>query len=226
MNPSTILTATVSTVAVVFSGTVTATAAAATVTVDKPCYSPGFQGGPAEKVGFTLGGFPAEAPVQLNGGIGGSDLGFVTTGADGGFLGQFPVPDLAKGRAVYGLRAATFDDTVAASTTFTVAAAGVSQTPAVARPTTKVSFKARGFVGGKSLYAHYAYTRSDVSHPLVKTVKLGALRGPCGDLDTKRAKLLPLATLKRRTVYEIQFDTSPKYVRQGGLQVTKTVFVP
>lgn len=218
--------AAVLTVAVVLSGTAAGVASAATVTVDKSCYSPGYVGGPSQKVGFTLAGFAPDSNVQLNGGIGNGDLGFVTTGPSGGFLGEFPVPDLAKGRATYGLTATPFDNSPGAATTFTVAAAGVSMVPTVARATSKVMFKARGFVGGTSLYAHYAITKSDVSHPLVKTVKLGALKGPCGDLDTKKAKLLPLSTLKRKTVYEIQFDTSAKYVRQQGLQVTRTVFVP
>jgi hypothetical protein len=202
-----------------------AVASAATITVDKPCYSPGYLGGPQEKVGFTLAGFPAETPVQLNGGLGNVDLGFVTTGAAGGFLGSYNVDNLSKGRSTFSLTAATFDGTVSASTSYTVSATSVTMTPSVARPSTKVAFKARGFVGGKTLYAHYAYKRSEVSHPLVKTVRLGALTGPCGDLDVRKMKQLPLAKLKHRTVYEIQFDTSAAFHRQQGQYVARTVFV-
>jgi hypothetical protein len=202
-----------------------AAASAATITVDKPCYSPGYLGGPQQKIGFTLAGFPADAPVQLNGGQGNADLGFVTTGADGGFLGSYNVDNLSKGRSTFSLTAATFDGTAGASTSYTVSATSVTMTPSVARPSTKVSFKARGFVGAKTLYAHYAYTRSEVSHPLVKTVKLGVLTGPCGDLDVKKMKQLPLTKLKHKKVYEIQFDTSAAFHRQQGQYVTRTVFV-
>ncbi len=203
-----------------------AAASAATVTVDKPCYSAGSVDGPQQRVGFTLAGFPSEANVQINGGNGNGDLGFVTAGADGGFEGSFPVDALSKGRATYPLNAVTFDGTTSASTSYTVAAAGVSMVPSVARPATKVAFKARGFVGGKVLYAHYAITKSAVSHPLVKTLKLGTLKGPCGDLDVKKMPQLPVKHPRRKTVYEIQFDTSPTFKRQQGLYVTRTVFVP
>jgi hypothetical protein len=202
-----------------------AVASAATIAVDRPCYSPGYLGGPQQKVGFTLAGFPAEAPVQLNGGQGNADLGFVTTGVDGGFLGSYNVDNLSKGRSTFSLTAETFDGAVRASTSYTVSATSVSMTPSVAQPSTKVAFKARGFVGAKTLYAHYAYTKSEVSHPLVKTVRLGALKGPCGDLDVKKMKQLPLARLKHKKVYEIQFDTSFAYKRQQGQCVTRTVFV-
>lgn len=226
MIQSKILAATVSTVAVVLSGAGAGVASAATVTVDKSCYSTGAVDAERPKVGFMLAGFPAESNIQLNGGIGNGDLGFVTAGPDGGFEGLFPVDALSKGRATYGLTATTFDSTVTASTSYTVAAPGVSMVPAVARPATKVTFKARGFVGGTVLYAHYAITKSEVSHPLVKTVKLGALKGPCGDLDTKRLAQLPVKKPRHKTVYEIQFDTSPTFKRQKGLYIARTVFVP
>ncbi|WP_354701028.1 hypothetical protein DSM112329_01332 [Paraconexibacter sp. AEG42_29] len=205
-----------------------ALASAATLTVDKPCFSDGYVDGPKQKIGFTAGGFPADAFVQLNGGFDNSYIGDFTTTAGGGFEGEFDTPSLGSlKRMTFPLSAALSPNReVSASTTFTVADAAVSMSPPVARPTTKVSYKAQGFVGGKFLYAHYAYTKSPVSHPLVKTVKLGALTGPCGDLTTKKAKQLPLAKLKRKTVYEIQIDASPVFKRQQGNYITRTVFVP
>jgi hypothetical protein len=86
-----------------------------------------------------------------------------------------------------------------------------------------VTFRPFGFVEGGTIYAHYALTVSDTVHRLVKTVRLGALKGPCGDGSFK-VRQLPLAK-PRPGVYEIQFDTSRAYHRQQGVYVERTVFV-
>jgi hypothetical protein len=195
-------------------------ASAATITTDQPCY-------PADgvQVGFTLGGFAPGASTSIYGGFDNGYQGTITTGADGAFAGQFPAGTLGdQTRVTLPLSATADDGSATAATTCLLAARTISMSPSKARPGSKVQFKARGFVGGTTLYAHYAYSKSDVKKVHVKTVKLGTLTGPCGDLDAKKVKQLPLNKPKKG-VYEIQFDTSKAYKRQQGAYVERTVFV-
>lgn len=227
MHKRTLLAATVLTV--VASSSAVATASAATVTVDKACYATGNDvNRPTDKITFLAAGFPADANINFTA-SGDKDLGFGQVGPDGSYTGNFTaayVSPQSGNRAVTTLTAATFDGTASGSASFTVTNTTLTQSPAKARPTTRVSFRARGFVGEKSLYAHYTYTKSEVSHPLVKTVKLGNFTGPCGDLDVKSIKQLPLAKLRHKTVYVTQFDTSPIFHEQQGLYFERTVYVP
>lgn len=198
------------------------------VTTDAPCYPAPYVGGDLAHVGFAVAGFPADTSLQVVGGPEGtSDLGSVTADGAGAFAGQLPIDGLGDApRVTFPLRVDTSPDRlVTASTSYVVTEHLVTVSPATSNPKRKVAFRIFGFVGGGTIYAHYAFTKSDTKHPLVKTVRLGRLTGPCGDLTTKKVKQLPLAHPKKG-VYEIQFDTSPTFKRQKGMYVTRTVYVP
>src|ERR687886_169712 len=51
---------------------------------------------------------------------------------------------------------------------FAVAKLQVTMSPAKARPSTTVTFRAQGFIEGGALYAHYIYSRSQTSKKHVK----------------------------------------------------------
>jgi hypothetical protein len=198
---------------------VPATASAAAITTDRQCYAPG------SMIGYSMSGYPASAQADLYGGPSNDYLADVVTGPDGAFAGQFAGGALGNlRRETFTLSATTDDATVSAATSYIVTARTVTMTPSVARPAGKVRFTARGFFSTGTLYAHYAYSRTGLAKKtLVKTVKLGKLSGPCGDLTTKKVRQLPIDK-PRRGVYEIQFDTSYSYHRLHGDYADRTVF--
>jgi hypothetical protein len=87
------------------------------------------------------------------------------------------------------------------------------------RPGRRVGFRAAGFVGeaGKPLYLHYRRAGRTV-----KTVRLGTLRGPCGDLR-KTVRAFPFRPV-RAGAYKLVFSTA-KQLSADALSITYTVRV-
>ena len=192
-----------------------APAAAATVTLDHGCVRA------SQPIGFRLAGFAPEEQIRIL--LGTTFIDGFAVGADGGFAGTFASPGLGDLPRLRSTLTATNDYGTTATAQQIVTTLGVTMKPAAARPASRVSFRPYGFVEGGTVYAHYALTTSDTVHKLVKTVKLGALKGPCGD-GLFKLRQLPLKS-PRSGVYEIQFDTSKAYRRQQGVYVERTVFV-
>jgi len=74
---------------------------------------------------------------------------------------------------------------ILATTPFQVVRFGLTTKPAPKRPTSKVTYTARGFATGKRVYIHFRFggiTR--------RTVSLGIAKGPCG-IASKRMRALP-----------------------------------
>ena len=74
---------------------------------------------------------------------------------------------------------------IRATTAFQVVRFGLTAKPAPRRPTTRVTYTARGFTPGKPVYIHFrfgAITR--------RTVSLGIAKGPCG-IAARRMRALP-----------------------------------
>jgi hypothetical protein len=87
------------------------------------------------------------------------------------------------------------------------------------RPRHVVKVKAIGWTSlGDKLYAHY--TRGG---RLVKTVKLGLLAGPCGDL-TVRTREFPFRPVRPGS-YRVQFDTTQAYSRNDASWFYRKVVV-
>jgi len=190
-------------------------AQAATLTVDRGCVRP------AQPIGFAATGFAADETVRLL--LGTEFVDSFAVGADGSFAGRFQAPGLGDLPRLSRALTLTNDYGTTAAANVIVTDVGVAMKPVTARPATKVTFRPFGFVEGGTLYAHYALTVSDTVHRLVRTVRLGALQGPCGD-GLFKVRQLPLSR-PRSGVYEIQFDTSKGYHRQQGVYVERTVFV-
>jgi len=190
-------------------------ARAATLTVDHACVRP------AQPIGFAATGFAPDEGVRLL--LGPEFVDAFAVGADGAFAGRFQAPGLGDAGRLSRVLTLTNDYGTSATATVVVTEIGVAMKPAAARPSSSVTFRPSGFVEGGTIYAHYALTVSDTVHRLVKTVRLGALKGPCGD-GAFKVRQLPLRA-PRPGVYEIQFDTSRAYRRQQGVYVERTVFV-
>lgn len=196
-----------------------AAASAATLTLASPCVR---DGSPA--LGITLAGFPPNAMLRL---LNDSDLiDSVQVDDSGGFTGQFAPFSNGDLTTKTSTLTATDDNGTSATATLTDVDLLVGMAPYKARWSTKVSFRAQGFIEaiGTPLYAHYTYVKSDVRHILVKTVKLGTL-GPCGVLNTPKVKQLPVKN-PRAGSYVVQFDASPAFKYQQGVYVERSVYVP
>jgi hypothetical protein len=83
--------------------------------------------------------------------------------------------------------------------------AGWDKRPAVAQRAKKVTVRATGWTtAGQTLYIHYLR-----GSKLVRTEKVGALSGACGDL-TKRIKAFAFKKAKPG-VYGVRFSASPTW---------------
>ena len=94
---------------------------------------------------------------------------------------------------------------ILAATPFQVVRFGLTTSPAPRRPTSKVTYTARGFTTGKPVYVHFRFrgvTR--------RTVSLGLAKGPCG-IAARRMRALPTRALYGQwTSYTNQSRTSSR----------------
>jgi hypothetical protein len=78
---------------------------------------------------------------------------------------------------------------VLAATPFQVVRFGLTTKPSPKRPTSKVTYTARGFTPGKRVYIHFRF--GGVTR---RTVSLGVAKGPCG-IAAQRMRALPTKAL-------------------------------
>ncbi len=185
-----------------------AAASAATLEVSnpKPCFGAGdtvnFLG-----TGFTAGGIvdfsregeriPADPPIRA--------------AADGSVRARLEVfKRSGRKRRVYGATDRT-DPARTASTRVTVSELKVDLRPRRARPGSARTIRAVGFTTGTTLWAHIVF-KGDV-----RTLKIGALKGPCRGL-TRRKRLFSAQRAFGRHI--IHFDTHRRYRRKVAQRVS------
>ncbi len=71
------------------------------------------------------------------------------------------------------------------TTPFKVVRFGTTTSPSPRRPTSKVTYTARGFTSGKRVYVHFRFRGKTR-----RTVSLGVAKGPCG-IASRRMRALP-----------------------------------
>ncbi len=106
---------------------------------------------------------------------------------------------------------------IRAATQLRVSALAISVRPNGGSPSRPRRVRARGFVGGKTLYAH---VRRGRRYKL--RVRIGRLRGPCATVSARRR------LLKRGTpvgTYRTQFDARRRYSRCRRVTATRTCLV-
>lgn len=112
-----------------------------------------------------------------------------------------------------------------APVSFTQVRFGFNANPARARPSSKVTYTARGFLPGKPVYAHFRFRGKTK-----RNVRIGVPSSPCG-IVSKRMRLLPTKThFGTWTVYIDHVRTyspqtakvNPLLSARGGLQITRT----
>jgi hypothetical protein len=99
----------------------------------------------------------------------------------------------------------TTNPTAFGTTPFEVVRFGLTTRPTPKRPTSRVTYTARGFTPGKRVYVHFRYrgvTR--------RTVSLGVAKAPCG-IASRRMRALPTKALYGSwTTYTNQYRKSPR----------------
>jgi hypothetical protein len=132
--------------------------------------------------------------------------------ANGGFLKQTTPPPFSSNRRNLESFALVASDTtnpaapILATTPFQVVRFGLTTSPTPRRPTSRVTYTARGFATGKPVYVHFRFrgvTR--------RTVKLGVAKGPCG-IVSQRMRALPTKAL---------YGTWTSYTNQSRTSVRK-----
>jgi len=106
---------------------------------------------------------------------------------------------------------------IRAATQLRVSALAISVRPNGGSPSRPRRVRARGFVGGKTLYVH---VRRGRRYKL--RVRIGRLRGPCATVSARRR------LLKRGTpvgTYRTQFDARRRYSRCSRVTATRTCLV-
>ena len=186
-------------------------ASAATLGFNKPCFrefSPATLGG---------SGYTPNGPVRLS--RDGTFLGSLRAGPFGGFLLTSGSGSVSSGERRYTFAAVdgTNPAIVPPPTQLRVSALAVSVRPGGGSPSRPRRVRARGFVGGRTLYAH---VRRGRRYKL--RVSIGRLRGACATVSARRR------LLKRRTpvgTYRVQFDARSRYRRCSRVTATRTCLV-
>ena len=172
---------------------------AAAVTTDKACYKAG-EAGTLSVSGF-LSGSTVDATVE------GQPM--VNLLPDGSGAASAPFTPLASPETGETTETLTATDAlnaaVTAQVTYRVTATELTMSPSSAKLGAKVTWRLSGFGAGNA-YLHVARRNAKGKTVTVRTLKLGALTGPCGALTARTAQL-PLARPEPGTTYLLRFNT-------------------
>lgn len=180
-----------------------------TLSADRPCY------GARQAIELTGSGFTPDGDVALS--LEGQQVGVGVADYDGVFTATMRAPVIPFNLLT--LRFTATDQTYRlnrASAAVRLVSLDVLVTPRTGDPTRVRRIRARGFFGGEALYAHVR--RGDRT----RSVRLGALGGPCGSLDVRRRLFPPRVGTGR---YTLRFDTNPVSGMRGGRSVTYAVTI-
>ncbi len=168
----------------------------------KSCY----RSGEAMAIGGT--GYTPNGQVRIS--SGGAAIGNVGVDANGGFLGKLTVRQTKGASTKTYIATDVPDPRLSAFIALRVSAVTVDVSPDSPRPGRPLLVKARGFTIGKTLYAHVLRGRRS------RNVRLGRVRGPCGDLSVRR-KIFTRNVRGGR--YAVQYDTRARYSRRTAVKL-------
>jgi hypothetical protein len=193
-----------------------AAAAEATLGVDPaaPCYReqstvhlPGAGFTPNGGVVFTRDGTPLGDPILAD--------------AGGQLFPQLILPGLVSGqRRLTYLATDQTDSALSADVSLLVTATDVGLTPAGGAPNRLLTIRARGFFGGRTLYAHIVRTGKKTAR--ARNMRIGAITGACKKV-TARKRLFTKKTAAGH--YRVQFDTYRRYRARRSIKTNFTVTV-
>jgi hypothetical protein len=198
--------------------------AAPTIQADLPCYSPG------QPMALTGTGFAPGTDVSLMMQLAGArGHNFVAPKdplhADvlGGITGRLAAPDLASDNDSRETVTLTANDATGVATTqFLLTNVDVRVIPwfsGRANPRALTTFRIIGWQPYRKVYAHYFLNRKRL-----KTVELGSVSGPCGDL-TKKMRQFPFRPVPAGR-YTIRFTGTRFFDPDGWYYYYNDVVVP
>jgi hypothetical protein len=193
-----------------------AAAAEATLGVDPAarCYReqervflPGAGFTPNGEVVFTRDGTPLGDPIRAD--------------AGGQLNPQLILPGLVAGqRRLTYLATDQTDSALSADVSLLVTATNVALTPAGGAPNRLLTVRARGFFGGRTLYAHIVRTGKKTAQ--ARNMRIGAITGSCKKV-TARKRLFTKKTAAGH--YRVQFDTFRRYRPTRTIKTNFTITV-
>lgn len=167
---------------------------------DRPCYRGN------QTISLSGYGFTPDGDVALS--AGGQQLGLGMADYDGLFAASLRAPALPFPEVE--LRFTATDQTYLlnrASAVVRLTSLSVRVTPATGDPAQPRRIRARGFFGGRTLYAHVR--RGD----RVRNLRVGRLSGACRRIDATR-RLFPPGV--DPGAYKLHFDTNRRFVPDTG----------
>jgi hypothetical protein len=199
--------------------------AAPTIKADLPCYYPG-QPIALSGAGYTPGG-DVGLSFQLAGARGNNTVASkdpLKADAAGGIGASLPAPDLASDSDLRETVTVTATDpaNVFGTTQFLLTAVGVRVAPwfgGRGNPRALTTFKVVGWEPLRKIYAHYF-----LKGRRLKTVEIGSVSGPCGDL-TKKLRQFPFRPVPAGR-YTIRFSGSRVFDPEGFWIGYRDVVVP
>jgi hypothetical protein len=185
-------------------------ASAAGIGFARSCYASGQQMG---LFGF---GFTPSGRVFV--GRDGAVLGSTQANPAGAFAVGIPAPARSRGSGVHNFAAVDEANTeIRAFTQVRVTALDVTVRPRSGSPSGRRRIGARGFIGGRTLYAHVRRGRR-----YKRDIRIGRLRGPCATVSARRRLLRPDSP---SGTYRVQFDVHRRYQRTRRTRVVFRVTV-
>jgi hypothetical protein len=183
---------------------VPATASAATLTVDpvKPCYRE------QDRVFLIAQGYTPNGFVDFT--RDGNLVRRLQADATGLIQGNLRLPGLIMGRSTLTYVATDVADPArTAQVSLLTTAIDVRVAPETGAPNRRLRIRARGFEGGRTLWAHVRRTgRRPGARVRTRTVRIGRVKGPCWTVTAQR-RLFRRGTAPGR--YRVQFDTFRRY---------------
>lgn len=125
----------------------------------------------------------------------------------GQIQGNLTLPGLLRGqRPLTYVATDQTNPAVSAQVTLTTTATDVLVGPKTGPPNRRLRIRARGFKGGRTLWAHVRRARRGATR--TRTVRIGRVRGPCWKVRARK-RLFRRSTAPGR--YRVQFDTFRRY---------------
>lgn len=212
------LRAAVAIVSVVLAAPAAASAAKLTVDPVSSCYRE------RELVQLVAEGYTPNGMVDFT--RGGELIASLQANAAGQIAGDLKLPGLIMGqRPLTYVATDQTDPARTAQVTLTTTATDVRVSPDNGPPNRRLRIRARGFEGGRTLWAHVRRAkRRSGGRVHTRTVRIGRVNGPCWKVRARR-RLFRRGTAAGR--YRVQFDTFRRYkprrrIEYDDLSVTIT----
>jgi hypothetical protein len=179
-------------------------AAGATLSVDpvNPCYRE------QQRVFLLAQGFTPNGEVDFT--REGNFIRRLRTDASGAIQGNLRLPGVLVGqRTLTYVATDVTDPGLTAQVSLLTTATDVRVRPRTGAPNRRLTIRARGFRGGRTLWAHVRRVKRRGGGPVrTRNVRLGRVEGPCWTVRARK-RLFKRTTAPGR--YRVQFDTFRRY---------------